>query len=1468
MLSLALGAAITVNYASASFAQAPRNISYQGQLLENNQPATGQYTITINYYTAGASAPIHTETFTNATVQNGIFNVILGSSSAFPASMDFNEQYFIGVQVNGAVELQPRTAMLSAPYALNANTINGYSVSEFPGAGQILVLDNNGRVPTSALPSGPNFVAGNNIVIQEDTLNNTYTFSSTGGSGTGITRIIAADGLFGGGSTGDVTIGIAPNSITSEMIGAGSITGNKLSPILAGEGLYQDILGNLNVGVDNSSIVISNDRLSIGTLGSSNLDSTVQRRITGTANPGSFVTGVNNDGTVTSGTLTTDNSLTRTITGSNVQLGLNPANSNSFTATQNFDVINANTINTRDLNTTGNVVLGNGTNSNLTVMPGAGTINFSNARLQGVGAPLAGTDAVNRDYVTTQVTNQTFGGDVTGTAGNLQINGTNAGIGNRLIQGINTGTAGITNAVINDDLTINGGTINNTIIGGTTPSSATFTDVTVNGTLNANGSANFGNGTTANTFVFNTNGGSISLSGARLQNVGNPTLGTDAVNLQTMNSSIDSNNAAQTLGGDINGANGNNTINTSNPGIGDRLVTGVNSGTTTVNDAAINDSLTINGGTINNTPIGMTGASSGMFTTLSSTQQTMLATTSGDVVIGTATPLNNGAILEIERAQAARLLARLYNTGTGGAEFRIIGANGATSTLSFTDSDEFVSAINSNDGTGLTINVRNTGDANSQAGLDGAVAIRVERDRDVVIEEDLTVLGAVNFGNGNDNLTFNSGTGTVDFSGSRLTNVANPVAGTDAVNLQTLNSTVAGNALAGDISGPNGSNTLNTSNPGIGNRLVSGVNSGTTTINDPAIADNLTINGGTINNTPIGATTPSTGVFTNLTTVNQFMSNGTTMLGDGTGADNVTINPGTGAVNFSAARLQNIANPVSNTDAVNLQTLNSAIATNNTSQTLGGDISGPNGSNTLNTANPGVGDRLVTGVNSGTTTINDPAVADNLTIDGGTINNTPIGMTGASTGNFTTLNSSGQTMLATTTGDVVIGTATPLNTGAILEIERAEAGRLLTRLYNTGTGGAEARIIGANGATSSLSFTDTDEFVSAINSSETLGLTINVRDAGDANSQAGLDGAVAVTIERDRDVIINEDLTVLGAVNFGNGDDNLTFNSGTGTVDFSGSRITNVADPINNMDAVNLQSLNNAVAAATPAALAGDITGPNGSNTIDPTNAGIGDRLVTGVNSGTTTINDPAINDDLTVNGGTVDNTPIGATTASTGNFTTLNSSGQTMLATSTGDVVIGTATPLNTGAILEIERAEAGRLLTRLYNTGAGGAEHRIIGANGATSSVSFTDADEFVSAINSSDAIGLTLNVRDIGDANSQAGLDGAVAVSIERDRDVVINEDLTVGGEMIANSAADGFGVSTRYADTYTVTGAGTTITVPNTLVTPNSTVIITFEDNSGGTPPTFSVQTDSNGSFDVILDTAAAIGDEIHYIIINH
>src|SRR5579864_5341725 len=128
LLGLVLGAFLGALSLNVAYAQVPRSISYQGLLMKNNQPVTDQVTIDIKIYDA-ANQVLYQETQSQVQVTNGIFNVLLGGNSGtLPASLKFDEQYYLGIEVDKTGEL-PHTPFVAAPYALNSQTVGGVGVS-------------------------------------------------------------------------------------------------------------------------------------------------------------------------------------------------------------------------------------------------------------------------------------------------------------------------------------------------------------------------------------------------------------------------------------------------------------------------------------------------------------------------------------------------------------------------------------------------------------------------------------------------------------------------------------------------------------------------------------------------------------------------------------------------------------------------------------------------------------------------------------------------------------------------------------------------------------------------------------------------------------------------------------------------------------------------------------------------------------------------------------------------------------------------------------------------------------------------------------------------------------------------------------------------------------------------------------------------------------------------------------------
>jgi hypothetical protein len=270
MLGLVLGAFLGVFGFNSVYAQVPRSISYQGLLVKNNQPVTAQVNIDVVIYDA-AGTTLYKETESGVNVTNGIFNILLGGNSGtLPASLKFDEQYYLGVDVDGTGEVTPRTPFVASPYALNSQTVGGVGVSVTPQPGMLLPLDQNGKLPKSVLPlsTQASLVSidkltgdatgnvtlqpgGPNVHIIDNSSTNTITIGVDAASG-GIQTVVAGPGLTGGGSTPSVTLQINQNGITNGMLGNGVVTGRNLDQNIPQFGLYQDQFGQLNVGVDPS----------------------------------------------------------------------------------------------------------------------------------------------------------------------------------------------------------------------------------------------------------------------------------------------------------------------------------------------------------------------------------------------------------------------------------------------------------------------------------------------------------------------------------------------------------------------------------------------------------------------------------------------------------------------------------------------------------------------------------------------------------------------------------------------------------------------------------------------------------------------------------------------------------------------------------------------------------------------------------------------------------------------------------------------------------------------------------------------------------------------------------------------------------------------------------------------------------------------------------------------------------------
>lgn len=107
-------------------------VSYQGRLTNaSNTPLTGSYNMTFRLYSAssGGSA-LWTEQWNNVQVASGLFNVLLGSTTAIPQNViTGNNTLWLGITVGSDGEMTPRVQLGSVPFATQALTVPDGSIT-------------------------------------------------------------------------------------------------------------------------------------------------------------------------------------------------------------------------------------------------------------------------------------------------------------------------------------------------------------------------------------------------------------------------------------------------------------------------------------------------------------------------------------------------------------------------------------------------------------------------------------------------------------------------------------------------------------------------------------------------------------------------------------------------------------------------------------------------------------------------------------------------------------------------------------------------------------------------------------------------------------------------------------------------------------------------------------------------------------------------------------------------------------------------------------------------------------------------------------------------------------------------------------------------------------------------------------------------------------------------------------------
>ena len=159
-------------------ADVPETINFQGAIKDaNGLPVNTSLDLTFRIYdTETGGVPLWEETLVAVSVDDGIFNVELGNSVAFPPDLLDYPELWITFRVSGEVnEMSPRERILSVPYSRQSENSNHAILSD--------TTNTISGVPISGL-------------VQQDTLGNvsisgTMTANAFVGDGSGLTGITA-----------------------------------------------------------------------------------------------------------------------------------------------------------------------------------------------------------------------------------------------------------------------------------------------------------------------------------------------------------------------------------------------------------------------------------------------------------------------------------------------------------------------------------------------------------------------------------------------------------------------------------------------------------------------------------------------------------------------------------------------------------------------------------------------------------------------------------------------------------------------------------------------------------------------------------------------------------------------------------------------------------------------------------------------------------------------------------------------------------------------------------------------------------------------------------------------------------------------------------------------------------------------------------------------------------------------------
>lgn len=214
------------------YAATSSTLNFQARLLGSSGAlvADGSYSIQFKLYdavTGGANEWTETQT---VTVKNGYFSSYLGTVTPFGGSIDWSQEKWLTMNVNGDGEMTPRIKLTAVPYALRSGQADSLTITGGTITGDNLLQKAPGAVQgLSSANAGLRFNqtgAGGLIQLQGDGLD-IFTISKTGDLSTAGNAVILGGGLTLGSATQAGSIVLNDGNGNTATLNVGALTGNR-----------------------------------------------------------------------------------------------------------------------------------------------------------------------------------------------------------------------------------------------------------------------------------------------------------------------------------------------------------------------------------------------------------------------------------------------------------------------------------------------------------------------------------------------------------------------------------------------------------------------------------------------------------------------------------------------------------------------------------------------------------------------------------------------------------------------------------------------------------------------------------------------------------------------------------------------------------------------------------------------------------------------------------------------------------------------------------------------------------------------------------------------------------------------------------------------------------------------------------------------------------------------------------------